>query len=229
MYYPLKDKNDIFRIGVAISDKPSGPFIPEKHPMLGSYSIDPCIFEDEGKHYMYFGGIWGGQLQRYRNNKALESALLPNENEPAIPSKVLSTTYEEMIAEGDILAQIHPNIVVKIPMIKDGIKALKYLILQRFRSLLTLPTRSSETIPWNRISATTSFLELTRTVLNLCSPFNILIMTGRFSEDLTMVMCFLCHKVWDAVISTNPARISSMLLKQHRRVSQCLTLTTIPI
>jgi hypothetical protein len=29
MYFPLKDKNDIFRIGVAVSDKPYGPFIPE--------------------------------------------------------------------------------------------------------------------------------------------------------------------------------------------------------
>jgi beta-xylosidase len=54
--------------------------------MMGSY-IDPCLFEDNGKHYMYFGGIWGGQLQRYRNNKALESAILPNDNEPAISSK----------------------------------------------------------------------------------------------------------------------------------------------
>ena len=43
-----------------------------------------------------------------------------------ISAEVLSTTYEEMIAEGETLAQIHPNIVVKIPMIKDGVKALKY-------------------------------------------------------------------------------------------------------
>jgi transaldolase len=43
-----------------------------------------------------------------------------------ISAEVLSTTYEEMIAEGDLLAAIHPNIVVKIPMIKDGIKAIKY-------------------------------------------------------------------------------------------------------
>lgn len=43
-----------------------------------------------------------------------------------ISAEVLSTTYEEMIKEGDELAAIHPNIVVKIPMIKDGIKALKY-------------------------------------------------------------------------------------------------------
>ena len=43
-----------------------------------------------------------------------------------ISAEVLSTTYEEMIKEGDELAAIHPNIVVKIPMIKEGIKALKY-------------------------------------------------------------------------------------------------------
>ena len=42
-----------------------------------------------------------------------------------ISAEVLSTTYDEMIKEGEELAAIHPNIVVKIPMIKDGIKALK--------------------------------------------------------------------------------------------------------
>jgi hypothetical protein len=35
--------------------------------------IDPAVFENEdGKYYMYFGGIWGGQLQKYRNNKYAE-------------------------------------------------------------------------------------------------------------------------------------------------------------
>lgn len=33
MYFPLKDQNDIFRIGVAISDKPEGPFIPQANPI----------------------------------------------------------------------------------------------------------------------------------------------------------------------------------------------------
>ena len=89
MYFPLKDKNDIFRIGVAISDKPYGPFIPEKHPLPGSYSIDPAVFVEDGRYYMYFGGIWGGQLQRYRNNKALESAFFPADNEPSICPKVV--------------------------------------------------------------------------------------------------------------------------------------------
>ncbi|MCY0970454.1 fructose-6-phosphate aldolase [Chryseobacterium wangxinyae] len=55
-----------------------------------------------------------------------------------ISAEVLSTTYEEMIAEGDVLAQIHPNIVVKIPMIKDGIKALKYFSDKGIKTNCTL-------------------------------------------------------------------------------------------
>lgn len=95
MYFPLKDRNDIFRFGVAVADRPEGPFIPQPDPMRGSYSIDVAVLKDdvpgkEGKpdYYFYFGGIWGGQLQRYRDNKALENAHLPEGDEPALPSRV---------------------------------------------------------------------------------------------------------------------------------------------
>ena len=90
MYFPLKDQNDIFRIGVAISDRPEGPFIPQPDPMHGSYSMDPAVLNDgNSNYYMYFGGLWGGQLQRYRDNKALESgATFPADNEPSIPGRV---------------------------------------------------------------------------------------------------------------------------------------------
>lgn len=88
MYFPLKDQNDIFRIGVAISDKPEGPFIPQSDPIKGSYSIDPAIWEDNGEYYMYFGGLWGGQLQRYRNNKALECAVLPEGKDLALCPRI---------------------------------------------------------------------------------------------------------------------------------------------
>lgn len=100
MYFPMKDKNDIFRFGVAISDKPYGPFVPQSHPMLGSYSIDVAVFEEDGKHYFYFGGIWGGQLQRYRDNKALESAILPNEDEAALCPKV-AILRDDMLEFGE--------------------------------------------------------------------------------------------------------------------------------
>lgn len=89
MYFPLKDQTDIFRIGVAVANKPEGPFIAQPDPMKGSYSIDPAILDDgDGNYYMYFGGLWGGQLQRYKNNKALECAEFPADNEPAIPSRI---------------------------------------------------------------------------------------------------------------------------------------------
>jgi hypothetical protein len=88
LYFPLKDKTDSFRIGVAVSDKPEGPFIPQSDPIRGSYSIDPCVFEENGNYYMYFGGLWGGQLQRYRDNKALEAAAIPADKEPAITARV---------------------------------------------------------------------------------------------------------------------------------------------
>ncbi|MEZ5103771.1 MAG: glycoside hydrolase family 43 protein [Draconibacterium sp.] len=90
LYFPVKDKTDIFRIGVAVSDKPEGPFVAEPHPIIGSYSIDPCVFEDvDGQHFMYFGGLWGGQLQRYRNNKAQECGAEPADNEDALCSRVV--------------------------------------------------------------------------------------------------------------------------------------------
>ena len=56
----------------------------------------------------------------------------------AISAEVLSTSYQEMIKEGDELAAIHPNIVVKIPMIKDGIKALKYFSDKGIKTNCTL-------------------------------------------------------------------------------------------
>ena len=90
LYFPLKDKNDIFRIGVAVSDKPEGPFVPQPDPIKGSHSIDPAVLEDnDGSYYMYFGGLWGGQLQRYRNNKAIECGHEPADNEPALSAKVV--------------------------------------------------------------------------------------------------------------------------------------------
>lgn len=65
LYFPAKDKQGAFRIGVATSKSPTGPFKANPQPIKGSFSIDPAVFtDDDGKSYMYFGGIWGGQLQR---------------------------------------------------------------------------------------------------------------------------------------------------------------------
>ena len=112
IYFSLKDKNDVFHIGVAVSDLPEGPFVAEDSPIKGSYSIDPCVFEDkDGAHYMYFGGLWGGQLQRYRNNKAIECGHEPADNEPALCPKVvrISDDMLEFAEEPRDLIILDPN------------------------------------------------------------------------------------------------------------------------
>ena len=55
-----------------------------------------------------------------------------------VSAEVISTTYEEMIREGEALAQLNPKIVVKVPMIKDGVKAIKYLTSKGIRTNCTL-------------------------------------------------------------------------------------------
>src|SRR6476619_2709102 len=89
LYFPVKNKQDVFQIGVAVSNKPEGPFKPEAQPIKGSYSIDPCVFKDDnGSYYMYFGGIWGGQLQRWNNNQYDSSAKNRTKEETAVLPRI---------------------------------------------------------------------------------------------------------------------------------------------
>ncbi|WP_017730219.1 glycoside hydrolase family 43 protein [Nafulsella turpanensis] len=89
LYFPVKDKNDVFRIGVATSQSPTGPFKPEEQPIAKSFSIDPAVYKDtDGQYYMYFGGIWGGQLQRWATGEYKPEDVYPADNEPALMPKV---------------------------------------------------------------------------------------------------------------------------------------------
>ena len=104
LFFPAKDYEGIFRIGVAISDSPTGPFKAEPKAIEGSFSIDPAVFkDDDGAYYMYFGGLWGGQLQRWRtgvfNADQPESptAFLPADDEPALLPLVAKMT-EDLLA-----------------------------------------------------------------------------------------------------------------------------------
>jgi hypothetical protein len=101
LYFPAKSADEIFKIGVATGDSPTGPFIPEPEPIKGSYSIDPAVFlDDDGKYYIYFGGIWGGQLQSYRNNNYDADFLEPLPHEAALgPAVALLTDDMKQFAE----------------------------------------------------------------------------------------------------------------------------------
>lgn len=88
LYFPAKNAQEIFHIGVAVSDCPEGPFIPEETEIKGSFSIDPAVFQDDDdQYYMYFGGLWGGQLQNWRNNEYGEE-IYPNDDQPALLPQV---------------------------------------------------------------------------------------------------------------------------------------------
>ena len=55
-----------------------------------------------------------------------------------VSAEVISTDYEGIIKEGTALAELHPQIVVKVPMIKDGVKAIKYFTDHGIRTNCTL-------------------------------------------------------------------------------------------
>lgn len=55
-----------------------------------------------------------------------------------VSAEVIATDYENMIKEGEELAALHPNIVVKVPCIEDGIKAIKYFSKKGIRTNCTL-------------------------------------------------------------------------------------------
>ncbi|MBW6528943.1 glycoside hydrolase family 43 protein [Sphingomonas sp. RHCKR7] len=98
LYFPArdrtKDRNGLgaFRIGVATSTNPMGPFKAEPEAIKGSYSMDPAVFTDtDGTAYMYFGGIWGGQLQRWKDGKYDPNGSdtdLKQDDRPALTGKV---------------------------------------------------------------------------------------------------------------------------------------------
>ncbi len=109
LYFPAKDKDDIFRIGVATSTSPTGPFTPQPDPMKGSYSIDPGVFkDDDGTHYIYVGGIWGGQLQKWATGtfdvNGSETDLL-DPDAPAL-SPYMAKLSDDMLEFGEPLNDI---------------------------------------------------------------------------------------------------------------------------
>jgi hypothetical protein len=92
LYFPARDPQGVFRLGVATSKNPMGPFKAEPKPIPGSFSIDPAAFTDgDGATYLTFGGIWGGQLQRWatgRFDPAGSDTDLHKDDQPALAPKI---------------------------------------------------------------------------------------------------------------------------------------------
>ncbi|MBP3961966.1 glycoside hydrolase family 43 protein [Paenibacillus lignilyticus] len=89
LFFPARDKDGIFRIGVATSASPIGPFKAEENYIPGSFSIDPAVYVNEdGKAYLYFGGLWGGQLEKWQTGTYLPEAAGPDAHAPALGPQV---------------------------------------------------------------------------------------------------------------------------------------------
>ena len=101
LYFPARDRRGRFRIGVAVGDNPTGPFTPEANPIEGSYSIDPAVFmDDDGQAYMYFGGLWGGELEKWSNGRFDPSATEPGGNAPAVAPRVAKLSDDLLSFDG---------------------------------------------------------------------------------------------------------------------------------
>ena len=104
LYFPARDKDGIFRIGVAVGDKPEGPFVAEPNYIAGSYSIDPAVMvDDDDQAYLYFGGIWGGQLQNWQSGKFDPMGEEPTGDTPALLPLVAKLSEDMKSIEGEVV------------------------------------------------------------------------------------------------------------------------------
>ena len=108
LIFPAKDQEGIFRIGVAVSDSPVGPFSPQDNYIKGSYSIDPAVFvDDDGRIYCYNGGLWGGQLEMWQSG-----SFNPEEHRPEGEEPALGPLYAEFLPSMDGFVEAPKHIVI---------------------------------------------------------------------------------------------------------------------
>jgi transaldolase len=92
--------------------------------ILDGVTTNPSLMAKEGI---------GGQ-ENIRNHYKAICAIVDGD----VSAEVISTDFEGMLKEGEELVKLHDQIVVKIPMIKDGIKAIKYFSERGIRTNCTL-------------------------------------------------------------------------------------------
>jgi hypothetical protein len=123
-YFPANNKNiEIngrkgFSIGVAVSDKPEGPFVPQSDPIKGVNGIDPNVFIDkDGQAYIYWamGEIYVAKL----NDNMLELSSKPQE---------VKDLPEEGLKEGPWLFEREGIYYMTYPHVQDKIERLEYAI-----------------------------------------------------------------------------------------------------
>jgi len=122
-YFPTSPKDTAtygrgFTIGVAIADKPEGPYTPEATPIKGVRGIDPNVFIDkDGQAYLYWsaGNIYGAKLKE-------------NMLELASDVKTLGQLPTKGLKEGPYLFERNGNYYLTYPHVENKIERLEYAI-----------------------------------------------------------------------------------------------------
>ena len=111
LYFPARDKEGNFRLGVAESDSPVGPFTPDEKYIPGSYSIDPAVYVEGEEAYIYFGGLWGGQLEKWQTAEFVSNPVVPSGDDPALGPMVavLSDDMKSFKTEPQMLRILDEN------------------------------------------------------------------------------------------------------------------------
>lgn len=101
LFFPARDHDGIFRLGVATSESPAGPFSPQPNYMEGSFSIDPAVLvDDDNQAYIYFGGLWGGQLEKWQTGSFVPDAEGPAADQPALGPQVALLSDDMLSFQG---------------------------------------------------------------------------------------------------------------------------------
>jgi len=122
-YFPTSPKDTTingrgFTIGVAVADKPSGPFVPEPTPVKGVRGIDPNVFIDkDGQAYLYWsqGNIYAAKLKE--NMLELDSEV-----------KVLGELPAKGLKEGPYVFERNGIYYLTYPHVENKIERLEYAI-----------------------------------------------------------------------------------------------------
>lgn len=103
LFFPARDHEGIFRIGVATSSSPGGPFKAEEQYIQGSFSIDPAVFIDDNEQaYMVFGGLWGGQLEKWQTNTFVDGAEGPAADAPALGPRIAKLSEDMLSLDSEV-------------------------------------------------------------------------------------------------------------------------------
>ena len=107
-----------FNIGVAVADKPYGPFVPEAAPIEGVFGIDPCVLtDDDGKSYIYWSGMGLSGCRLQDNMRELDGEPLR-----------LDTPLPEGFKEGPFVFKRNGIYYLTYPWVRNNTETLAYAI-----------------------------------------------------------------------------------------------------